>query len=164
MFRIFVLLCTGMICFSCGKSGVVSQNTRSLEESCDVNGNLLSCETVEGGEGSGVDILEAVIDVKVKTNETEIIFLEDKRFQSFGERITCEVSVRAGEVYQYNLSENKLWVKISNESLEWERLNDGDGLNGTWIWRGILPQGTIVRRSLSIVGTNQVIMRTNCEL
>ena len=69
MFRIFVLLCTGMICFSCGKSGVVSQNTRSLEESCDVNGNLSSCETVEGGEGRGVDILESVIDVKVKTTE-----------------------------------------------------------------------------------------------
>jgi len=160
--RPLILIAMALIFLSCGKNGVALKSSPSPQEVCGTNGNDTSCETVE--EGAGVELLESVIDVKVKTTNSEITFLENKKSIASGERIICETSVRAGESYLYTLRNKKLWVKTLNESFEMERLNDGEGLSGTWLWKGVISQGTQVFRSLTFIGSNQVIMRTSCEL
>ena len=162
--RSVFLLITALICLSCGKNGVGTNDSPSLQEICDLDGNSSSCETIQGVDGSGIDLLESMIDVKVRISDSEILFLEDKKSISTGEKIVCETSVRTGENYQFNLRGNRLWIKTLNGSYQLARLNDGEGLNGTWIWKGLLSQGTQIFRSFTFVGTNQVIMRTSCEL
>jgi hypothetical protein len=148
---------------SCGKNGIVTNVSPPPQEACDNNGGLTSCETVEGAEGDEIDLLESMIDVRVRTTESEIEFLEDKNSVATGKKILCETGVKKNEIHFYSLEGNKLWIKTSVDSYEMERLNEGEGLRGTWIWKGTLSQGTRVIRSLTFVHPSQVIKRTTCE-
>lgn len=156
----FILL----LSVSCGQDGGGSKSSASKEEGCSLNGSFVSCESIRGADGLGIDLLEAMIDVPVKVENSEITFLADKSAMSNGRRINCKVSVKNGEMYRFALRGDKLLVMTGEGSYEMERLSDGSGIGGTWSWKGYVDEGTHIIRNLTVIGNNRVILRNSCEL
>lgn len=147
---------------ACGKNG--SSSSPQKEEGCNLNGSTISCDSIEGTDGLGVDLLESMIDVPVKLTDSEIIFMSDKVATSQGRRISCKTAVKNGEAYRYALRGSSLVVMTSEGSYEMSRLSSGDSIIGTWAWNGYIDQGTHIIRQITFLSDTRVIMRTNCEL
>ncbi len=161
LFSLFVIL---ILSASCGKDGGGSSSSAKDRGICSLNGRSVACETIRGADGQGIDLLESMIDVPVKMQDAEMTFLADKAATATGRRITCKTSVKNGEVYRLALRGSKLLVMTGEGSFEMERLNDGEGINGAWAWKGYIDEGTHLIRQMTILNSNRVIMRTNCEL
>lgn len=164
--RLVSLLAILMIAASCGKDGGSSGGSsgKSGSRACDLNGRAVACESIQGADGQGVDLLESVIDVPVKIENADITFLADKSAQATGRRINCTTSVKNGEVYRFALRGDKLLVMTGSGSYEMTRLSDGDGIGGAWVWKGYVDQGTHVIKNMSILGNSRIVLRTQCEL
>ncbi len=148
---------------SCGQD----ENNSSVsgqKNLCDLNGSSVDCTAIEGADGLGIDLLNALIDVPVQIEETEIIFLRDKAVSASGRRITCKASVRNGEIYRYSLQDDKLLLMTEEGSFEYSRISDGEGLQGVWIWKGFVDQGMHLRKSITFIDDNRVVLRHHCEL
>lgn len=134
------------------------------KETCELNGEYVSCDSLEGADGYGVDLLESMIDVPVSINNSIITFLEDKQSFSQGRRITCETSVRSGEVYRLSDKGDHLLVMTSKGNYKMKRVSGENGLYGAWAWKGYIDRGTHVIKNLTILDDNRVVMRSSCEL
>ncbi len=161
--RLFSLLAILILSASCGKDGGGSSSAKD-KSICSLNGRSVQCESIRGADGLGIDLLESMIDVPVKIQDSDMTFLADKAATSTGRRITCKTAVKNGEVYRIALRGSKLLVMTGEGSFEMERLNDGAGISGAWAWKGYVDEGTHLIRQMTILNNNRVIMRTNCEL
>lgn len=162
--RLVSLLAILMIAASCGKDGGSSSSSSTKKGVCDLNGRAVACESIQGADGQGIDLLESVIDVPVKIENADITFLADKSAMATGRRINCSTSVKNGEVYRFALRGERLLIMTGAGSYEMNRLSDGSGLTGAWVWKGYVDQGTHVIRNLTFIGNSRVVMRTQCEL
>lgn len=161
--RLFFLFVTLILIASCGQDGGGSSSNKS-RGICSLNGRSVQCETIRGADGQGIDLLESMIDVPIQMQDTEMTFLADKTATSTGRRITCKTAVKKGEVYRFALRGAKLLLMTPEGSFEMDRLNDGSEINGAWAWKGYTDEGTHLIRQMTILNSNRVIMRTNCEL
>lgn len=162
--RLVSLLAILMIAASCGKDGGSSSSSTKSRGVCDLNGRAVACESIQGADGQGIDLLESVIDVPVKIENADITFLADKSAMATGRRINCSTSVKNGEVYRFALRGERLLVMTGSGSYEMNRLSEGSGLTGAWVWKGYIDQGTHVIRNMTFIGNSRVVMRTQCEL
>lgn len=131
---------------------------------CDLNGRSVPCATMKSADGEGVDLLESMIDVPARVGNNEIVFEADRANKNLGRRIECGVEVRNGSTYQYNLQGNRLVVMTPEGTYEMNRLNEGSSINGTWVWKGYIDEGTHMIRQMIILGNKRVIMKHSCEL
>jgi hypothetical protein len=163
--RLVSLLFILILSASCGQeSGEKSSSSPTKRGLCDLNGNSVDCQSITGADGQGIDLLESVIDVPVKIENADITFLADKSALSTGRRINCKTSVKNGEVYRFALRGEKLLIMTGAGNYEMERLSDGEGLTGAWVWKGYVDQGTHIIRSMTFLSNNRVVLRTSCEL
>lgn len=153
-----------VLSISCGNDRGGSSSGKAGNGICNLNGRSIACESIQGADGLGIDLLEAMIDVPIKVENADITFLADKSATSTGRRINCKVSVKNGEIYRFALRGAGLLLMTPEGSYEMTKLNDGEGLNGTWTWNGYIDQGTHVIRNLTIIGGTRAVMRTHCEL
>ncbi len=159
-FLFFVLL----LLASCGRDGGGGASSSVTRRGlCDLNGRDVDCATIRGADGEGIDLLEAVIDVPVKVSNGEITFLADRASQTQGRRIDCRIAVRNGERYGFTVRGDALTLTTSDGALEMDRISDGEGLTGAWMWKGYVDQGTHIIRKLTVV-EDRAILRTHCEL
>lgn len=150
---------------ACGKNvGGGSSSGNKSSDSCSLDGRAVACESIQGSDGLGIDLLDAMIDVPAKIQDSEITFLSDKSAAQTGRRINCRVGVKNGETYRFALRGDSLLLMTGEGSYEMQRLSSGDGLSGSWSWKGYIDQGTHVLKTMTIIGSSRVIMRTNCEL
>lgn len=171
--RLLPLLMTFLFLVSCGKNGGSSSSPSAgpvaggdaqLEESeptCSAD----SCTNTITVDGTTVDLLDSVIDVPAQISGTQIAFTAAKASVAEGDRISCKTEVAAGEVYSYSISGHKLMLQTNSGQYTMSRLNeDGDGLIGTWLWKGTGPDGMHVIRTMGVVSNSRVILKTHCEL
>jgi hypothetical protein len=153
---------------SCGQKTQEKSGENELfpndKERCVLNGKNVPCKSLEIADGLGIDILESMIEVPVIMSNSEITFLEDKKNQSTGRRITCATSVKNGEVYKLIPRGENLLVMTSLGSYEMKRLSEGEGILGAWVWNGYVDQGTHVIKNMTILDFDRVVLRTTCEL
>lgn len=156
---------------SCGQQGGSSGSKSgpsaeddSTNRGCTLNGRAVACESIEGADGLGVDLLESMIDVQIETTDSRITFLEDKTSNSQGRRIDCLTEVKDRESYSYSLSGDNLTISNHHGKYTMKRLNDSKGILGAWAWNGYIDRGTHVIRQMTFLSKNRVIMRTSCEL
>lgn len=163
--RLVSLLAILILSISCGKDGGggSSSSDSTRRGLCDLNGSAVSCESIQGADGQGIDLLETAIDVPIKIEGTDITFMADKSSVATGRRINCNTAVKKGEVYRFALRGDRLLVMTGEGSYEMQRISDGEGVNGAWTWKGYVEQGKHVIRNLTIIG-NRAILRTSCEL
>lgn len=163
--RLVSLFAILMIAASCGKDGGGSSSSTTTKSGvCDLNGRAVACESIQGADGQGIDLLESVIDVPVKIENADITFLADKSAMATGRRINCSTSVKNGETYRFALRGERLLVMTGEGSYEMSRLSEGSGLSGAWVWKGYVDRGTHVIRNMTFIGNSRVVMRTQCEL
>jgi hypothetical protein len=149
---------------SCGRGGGgASSSSVAQEEFCDLNGRGVDCASIEGADGEGIDLLEAVIDVPVTVTGSGVTFLSDRQSTNSGRRINCNISVRAGESYRYVVKEEKLILQTPEGLLEMNRISEGEGLAGAWMWKGYVDEGMHLIRKFTVV-ENRAIIRKHCEL
>ena len=163
--KLVSLLVLLTLSISCGKDGGGgSSSSKSGSGTCSLNGRSVACESIQGADGLGIDLLESMIDVPVKIDGAEMMFMADKSAVSTGRRITCKTAVKNGEVYRFALRGSRLLVMTAEGSYEMERLTDGEGIVGTWAWDGYIDQGTRLTKQMSFLSQTRVILKTNCEL
>jgi hypothetical protein len=146
-----------------GGEGGTSKREAEAGGGCNLNGEMVDCKTLQGPDGLGIDLLEAMIDVPIKVDSSEITFLADKSSLANGRRINCEIKVKNGEVYRYVLRDDVLTLMTERGTIDMKRLS-GSGLNGTWKWKGYVDRGTYVIRHLTLIGNNKAVLRNTCEL
>lgn len=160
---VFALILTA----SCGQDkggGGSGSSSTANDGSCSLNGRSVACETIKGADGEGIDLLDSMIEVPVKIQDTEMTFLSDKAALSQGRRIECRVAVKNGEIYRFALRGDRLVLMTADGTIEMDRLNDGSGINGTWVWKGYIDNGAHMIRQMTILGNSKVVMKTSCEL
>ena len=149
---------------SCGKSGGGGSASSDPEaQQCEVNGEVVSCDSIY--DGLGVDILDASIDVTATVSESAITFTQARTVKSQGRRIACSVSVNSGDVYRYTVNGDSLYLDTPGGNITMKRVHhNGGGIAGTWKWSGIVDGATFETRLMTVTkGLNRVIMKTNCE-
>lgn len=161
--RLFPVIALLSLLASCGQDSkdASSKVQRGL---CDLNGASVECSAIEGADGEGIDLLNSIIDVPVRIQDSDITFLADKTASSAGRRITCKASVRNGEVYRFALRGEKLLLMTEQGSFEYSRISDGEGLAGAWTWNGFVDQGMHLIKNITFIENNRVIIRHHCEL
>lgn len=163
--KLVSLLAIIILSVSCGKDGGGSSGSSSKQHGlCELNGRSVQCEQINGADGLGVDLLETMIDVPVTIDGSEIKFSQDKTATSQGRRINCQTSVKNGETYRFAQRGSSLLVMTASGSYEMQKLSDGAGLLGTWVWRGYVDSGTHIIKQMSFLSNSRVILRTSCEL
>jgi hypothetical protein len=163
--KLIIFLFVIILSTSCGvERASDSTSSSKIGGTCNLNGQSVPCANLKGSDGEGIDLLESLIDVPVKVQNSEITFLIDKSSFSTGRRISCETKVRKGEVYRYSLRGDRLLLETSEGSYEMVRLSDGDGLNSSWMWKGYVDEGTHLLRKLTIINNERALLRTYCEL
>ncbi len=163
---LFVVLLTLSACGNDKKSSKDPVSVLRQEEAvlCDLNGTKVSCESLEGPDGMGIDLLESTVDVSVNLTEYEVVFRETKTQTAQGRRISCKTSVRSGEVYKLIYTGSNLDViNESGETIRYERLNEGDSILGAWVSRTYVDSGTHIIRQMTFVSHSHAILKTHCE-
>lgn len=131
---------------------------------CTLNERKVPCDTIQGADGQGVDLLESMIEVEIKIDDPYITFLSDKEFLASGRRINCHTRVKAQENLRFTLNQDELTLQGAIGRFKFKRLSEGDGIIGAWVWRGYEDQGKHVTRVVTFLGQDRLIMRTSCEL
>lgn len=162
--KLVSLLAIIILSVSCGKDGGGSSGSSSKRGVCELNGRAVQCEQINGADGLGVDLLETMVDAPVVIDGSEMKFTQDKSAFSQGRRISCSTSVKNGEIYRFALRGSRLLIMTASGSYEMDKLSDGEGLIGTWMWKGYVDQGTHIIRQMSFLSNTRVILRTSCEL
>ena len=162
--RISALFFVLLQLISCGREGGgANSSSVAREELCDLDGRAVDCTKIEGADGEGIDLLEAVIDVPVTVTGAEVTFLANRESNNSGRRINCNISVRAGEKYRYVVQGDKLILQTSEGEVDMKRISEGEGLAGAWMWSGYVDQGMHLIRKFTVV-ENRAIIRKHCEL
>lgn len=161
-FLLIFLLLTAVV--SCGKkSGGGSASADPEAQQCEVNGVVVSCDSIY--DGLGVDILDAAIDVTANVSASAITFTQARSVKSQGRRIDCSISVNSGDVYHYTVSGDSLYIDMPTGNITMKRVHhNGGGVAGTWKWSGIVDGATYQTRLMTVTKSlNRVIMKTTCE-
>lgn len=163
--KLVTLLTILILSVSCGKNGGSSSSSREeQQDGCAQGGRMVACETIEGADGNGIDLLETMIDVPVKISGTDVTFLSDKSSSTKGRRIACDTTVKNGEIYRVALRGDTLNVMTSKGNYAMKRLSDGDSLIGAWVSNEYDRTGAHVIRQMTFLSDSRVVMRTYCEL
>lgn len=110
-----------------------------------------------------VDLLDVSIDVPVEITSDKIIFKKTTNHSLDGVRSSCSVDVTEGQSYGYALRGNRLEIFTSGrDKLSFARVGAGNGIVGSWTWRGYQGETLVIRR-MSFVSENRLIMRAHCE-
>ena len=155
-----------ILSISCGKNGESSGSRTSEAEGefCNLNGQSVKCSSVRGSDGLGIDLLDLMIEAPVRIQGSLITFLADKTSASSGRRISCNINVKNGEVYRFAFQGDQLLMTTNQGQYEMTRLSDGEGINGAWMWKGYVDDGTHVIRTMTFIENTKAILRTSCEL
>jgi hypothetical protein len=162
--KLVSLIAILILTVACGKDGGSKGSAATPSDSCNLNGRAVACQSIQGTDGQGVDLLESMIDVPVKISESEITFLADKSATSQGRRISCKTAVKNGEVYRFAVRGDTLLVMTSTGSYELNRHTDGTNVLGTWSGKTYMDEGTHLIRQMSFLSDSRVIITTYCEL
>ncbi len=160
-FLLSILLLTAVV--SCGKSGGGGSASSEPEaHQCEVNGEVVSCDQIY--DGLGVDILDAAIDVSATVSPSAITFTQARAVKSQGRRIECSVAVNSGDVYNYTVNGNSLYLDMPAGNITMTRVSGSGGIAGTWKWKGVVDGATFQTRLMTVTKSlNRVIMKTICE-
>lgn len=161
--RFFLFLIITLLFSSCGKNPRTIK-TDGNKRPCVFNLLTNRCDPIQGNETSGVEILETVIEVPIKIQGEEIIFLENKSSFVIGKKINCELNVSKGEVYRFSINGNKLLIISQLGSNEFENQTAGENLVGHWVSKAYLDNGVLEIMQLYFLGKNKLILRKTCEL
>lgn len=131
---------------------------------CNLNGTTVSCGTMKTADGEGIDLLESLVDVPVRIQNSEIVFQGERANKNLGRRIECGITIKSGDSFKYVLNGNRLLITEGGSSYEMQRLNEGSTLNGTWVWKGYVDNGTHMIRQMTILENNRAILKYSCEL
>jgi hypothetical protein len=159
VFLVFSLL----IFASCGQTSGDSSVNSTFREICNLNVTDDSCAVDTVDDRYGIDLLEAAIEVPIKIQNDEIIFLDNKSFLSTGARIKCGITVNNGEVYRFTFKADKLTIKTKSEIYEMDKISEGNDLNGTWVSKESKDLGVFVIRTLAIINSSRAVIRKSCE-
>ena len=160
--RFFLSIVILLSLSSCGKEIRSTTSTRS-EKPCVVNLITNRCDPIQGNEGSGIEILETVLEVPINIQGQEISFLSDKSAVAVGKKMTCEINISKEELHRFALRGDKLLILSPQGSFEFENQSEGEGLGGHWVWKGYVDNGILEIRQLYFVGKNRLILRKTCE-
>jgi len=120
------------------------------------------CYSSSVGNG-GIELLETVLDAKVDIDGEKITFQEDEIGVSEDGLETCKMEVKTGEEYEYEVKNNKLFLRISSRVHQFEKLTQATNrLEGTWVWNGLLGKNQVIL-TLSVMDHGRVILRKSCE-
>lgn len=162
---LFAIMILAASCGQNGGGGSSSSSSNGGNGSCNLNGRNVACESIRGADGLGVDLLESMVEVPVQVSASDITFMADKTATAEGRRITCPTSVKSGETYRYSLrGDSELYVSASTGNYVYSRISSGNGLIGTWAWKGYKDQGTHLIKTMTFLSNTKMIMRTSCEL
>lgn len=162
--RLVTLLAILTLAASCGKDGGGGSSSSARDGGCNLDGRSVACESIRGADGLGVDLLESMIEVPVQISGSDITFMSNKAATAEGRRISCPTSVKSGESYRYSLRGGELNLSTDSGNYSYRRLSSGEGLSGTWSWKGYRDQGVHVIKTITFLGQSSVIIRTSCEL
>jgi hypothetical protein len=160
--RFFLLIAITLSFSSCGKNPSAFK-TENNERSCVVNLDTNRCDPIQGNEGSGIEILETVLEVPINIQGEEITFLAGKNAIVVGKKLKCEINISKGEIHRFELRGDKLLILSPQGSFEFENQSEGEGLGGHWVWKGYVDNGILEIRQLYFVGKNRLILRKTCE-
>lgn len=167
--RIFSLLLLVLVA-SCGKDSSSSKNSFERQEEevngekCLLNHQWVKCSSLADADGQGVDILDTLIDIPAQVGNGVITFSQSAVSTDQGRRISCTTKVQASESYRYELQGDTLIIDMNGAKFEYKRFSGGPGVKGSWTWKGYLDRGTLNVKTLTIIGSNRVILRDHCEL
>jgi hypothetical protein len=157
--RLFLAILVLTVLVSCGKDDSAkspqNENGRGATET-------RSADAIY--DGLGVDILETTIDIPAIVSSDEITFIETKSMRSEGRRINCSSSVNKGDSYRYSIKGNTLYLSTPVGNMDMKRVQDADGIAGTWKWMGLVEGTTLETRLLTVTKKmNRVILKNICE-
>lgn len=146
---------------ACGKNGGSGTGSAQGESSpCRIDGEVVSCDSIY--DGLGVDVLNAKISVAATVDGSRITFTEAGAQTAAGRRVSCSVSVRAGDSYPYSVSGNTLRLDTPEGNIDMKRVH-GSGVMGMWRWTGTGADGASFQEKLLTVTKSRVILQKNCE-
>ncbi len=159
-FLLMIVLLSAVV--ACGKNGGSGSGSSPESQQCEINGEVVSCDSVY--DGLGVDILDAMIDVPATVTASTITFNQARAVKTEGRRINCAASVNSGDVYRYTVNGNALYLDTPAGNISMKRVHGEGGVIGTWKWSGIVDGATYQTKLMTVVKSmNRVIMKTTCE-
>jgi hypothetical protein len=156
-FLFMFLVLTSVI--ACGKKSGGSSEEISEAQQCEVNGEVVSCDSIY--DGLGVDVLNAKVDAPATIDSSSITFTQALSYKAQGRRIECSVSVLSGTVYRYTVSGNTLYLDTPEGNVTMNRVH-GSGIMGMWRSTRYVDGATFEELLMS-VKKNSVVMQKNCE-
>lgn len=153
---IFVLI-------SCGKDSgngapsSKSESSRGRETELTRNGYV---DTNSRGE---TDLLNVTVSDSINLQGDRIIFGSGIQAIDRGTRLSCSLSIQAGEIWTFAFVAEKLKLTLSNgKILNLRKLNGPvNSVLGNWIWQGN-EDGMKILRRFSILN-NRIIINQDCE-
>ncbi len=159
-FLFMIVLLSAVV--ACGKGGGGGSGSAPEAHQCEINGEVVSCDSVY--DGLGVDILDAMIDVPATVTSSAITFNQARSVKTEGRRINCSTSVNSGDVYRYTINGNVLYLDTPTGNITMKRVHGEGGVVGTWKWVGIVDGATYQTKLMTVMKSmNRVIMKTSCE-
>lgn len=160
--RFLLMILVLSVVVSCGKSGGGSGSSTPEAQQCEVNGVVVSCDSIY--DGLGVDILDAMIDAPATVTSSTITFNQARSVKAQGRRIDCAASVNMGDVYRYTVNGETLYLDTPAGNITMKRVHGEGGVVGTWKWTGIVDGATFQTKLMTVMKSmNRVIMKTTCE-
>lgn len=144
---------------ACGKNGGGSSNEISEAQQCEINGEVVSCDSIY--DGLGVDVLNAKIDAPATIDSSSITFTKALSNNAQGRRIACSVSVASGTVYRYTVNGDSLYLDTPEGNFTMKRVH-GSGIMGMWRTTDYVDGATYEERMIT-VKKNSVLIQKNCE-
>ena len=149
--RLILLSLVLMLVAACGKDG--GGNSRQEQVSA----------TDRMWDDSPYEVKDATVDVPATIDGSSITFKGSKTSTDSGDRIKCTVYANMGDVYQYSVKGNTLYLQRPQGNIELRKVNSfsGGGVFGVWSHVSKTEVGTF-ETIYSINPTHVVIMK-KCE-
>jgi hypothetical protein len=161
--RIFFLFSFLIFLVACGKTSTSSHDVAS---GCAGS----SCESTVQHQTSNTDkpavLMDVGVDVGIKTTENEIVFLRDATDAQDGDNnASCNITVKAGDRYQYVASGDTLDVRLADGTkMLFKRMSfTNESLVGSWAWKGYVGDMYKIVQ-YSFINTGRLIIKSHCEL
>lgn len=153
---IFVLISCGK---DSGNGGPSSKSDSSIERETELTRNGY-VDTNSRGE---TDLLNVTVSEAINLEGDRIIFGRGVQAMDRGSRLSCSLSVQAGEIWTFALVAEELKLTLSNgKILNLKKLNGpANSVLGNWIWQGN-EDGMKLFRRFSFLN-NRIIINQDCE-
>ncbi len=157
-FLLVLLALTALV--ACGKNGGGGSSKEVSEaQQCEVNGEVVSCDSIY--DGLGVDVLNAKVDAPATIDSSSITFTQSLTNKAQGRRIACSVAVTSGTVYRFTINDNTLYLDTPEGNITMTRVH-GSGIMGMWRSTRYVDGATYEERMMT-VKKNSVLIQKNCE-